>query len=192
VALTAALAFLAVDSGAAPPAPVAAAAAAPTAGPGPLSPSTKLVRYSSATGTKIVTGGLGEANTVTPRQLWLSSLVHAKVEHGTVMPAEGAAGVASMEAKSSSAPIFDPTPRVTLTFKPLANKMYILDCSVDNSVATFSTGVGSAPNQTVSSDGGHVIIVVPKQPTAASLNVTLMRTGMAAFNWYGCEITPVN
>jgi hypothetical protein len=141
---------------------------------------------------KIAATGLGEPITLTPRQLWVSSVVHAKVEHGTVMPAEGAAGVATMESKSSSAPIFDPTPRVTITFKPLANKLYILDCSVDNSIATFSTGVGNAPNQTISSDGGHLVITVPKQSTAASLNVTLMRTGMAAFSWFGCEITPVN
>jgi len=157
-----------------------------------LAPAAKLVRYSSAAGMKIVATGLAEPAILTPRQLFVSPTLHAKVEHGTVMPAEGATGVASMEAKSTSASIFDPTPRVTLTFKPVANKLYIIDCSVDNSVAPFSTGVGNAPNQTVSSDGGHLVFTVPKQATPAPLNVTLMRSGMAAFNWYGCEITPVN
>lgn len=123
--------------------------------------------------------------TVSPRNLYVSANAYGEVSEALVRPAHGATGWAFLARRRAEA---QADGSVALTFRAAANKLYLIDCSVANA-QSFEVRVGTTVSNIAQSDG-HLLMTVPKRPADTTTRVEF-RTPNASFEWFGCEIIPV-
>lgn len=87
---------------------------------------------------------------------------------------------------------------VSLIFKGVANRGYLVDCTIEASVMGFSASTPSTNfdmRGNVSVNANHASFVIPKQTTANTIFTTVRGTPLTSggtWSFFGCEFTPIN